>query len=83
MSLPKIALLALCAVLLAASDARAQSQSDYWGKPADLKPLLPPIIPPPLIPPRSSLTTGSASDARIRPTPPMTRRDPLPRRALG
>ena len=43
----------------ASSDARAQSQSDYWGKPADLKPLLPPIIPPPLLPPRSSLTPGS------------------------
>ena len=61
MSLPKGPLLAFCVVLLAsaASDARAQSQSDYWGKPADLKPLLPPIIPPPLLPPHSTLTPGS------------------------
>ncbi len=42
-----------------ADGALAQSQSDYWGKPADLKPLLPPIIPPPLLPPRSTLTPGS------------------------
>ena len=60
MSLPKIALLALCVVLPGASSvASAQSQSDYWGKPADLKPLLPPIIPPPLLPSRSTLTPGS------------------------
>lgn len=57
----KLALLALCAVVFGASadGAAAQSQSDYWGKPADLKPLLPPIIPPPLIPPHSTLTPGS------------------------
>jgi hypothetical protein len=60
MSLPKAALLALCVVLPGApGDALAQSQSDYWGKPADFKPLLPPIIPPPLLPPRSTLTPGS------------------------
>ncbi len=62
----KLALLALCALVLgafalgaSADGARAQSQSDYWGKPADLKPLLPPIIPPPLVPPHSTLTPGS------------------------
>ena len=61
MSLPKIALLALCVVLPGASAASPPSQSDYWGKPADLKPLLPPIIPPPLVPPHSTLTPGSLS----------------------
>lgn len=55
----KIALLALCVVLPGTSAAFAQSQPDYWGKPADLKPLLPPIIPPPLLPPRSTLNAGS------------------------
>ena len=61
MSLPKVLLFALCALALGASADRAcaQSQSDYWGKPADLKPLLPPIIPPPLLPPRSSINAGS------------------------
>lgn len=39
--------------------AGAQSQSDPWGKLADLKPLLPPVIPPPLLPPHSTLTPGS------------------------
>jgi hypothetical protein len=59
----KLALFALCALLFGpASDAAlAQSQSDYWGKPTDLKPLLPPIIPPPLLPSRSTLTPGSLS----------------------
>ena len=54
---------ALAAVLLgvSAEGAAAQSQSDYWGKPADLKPLLPPVIPPPLLPPHSTLTPGSLS----------------------
>lgn len=63
MSLPRVALPALCAVLLAASAgaASAQSQSQSgWGKPADFKPLLPPIIPP-VLPPSASITTGSAS----------------------
>ena len=61
MSLRKVALFVLCAALAGASADRAcaQSQSDYWGKPADLKPLLPPIIPPPLVPPHSTLTPGS------------------------
>ena len=55
------AVLGLCVLLLgaAADRAGAQSQSDYWGKPADLKPLLPPVIPPPLLPPHSTLTPGS------------------------
>ena len=55
------AVFALCVLLLgaAADRAAAQSQSDPWGKPADLKPLLPPIIPPPLLPPHSTLTPGS------------------------
>jgi hypothetical protein len=61
MSLLKVLLLALCVLPLGASADRAsaQSQSDYWGKPADLKPLLPPIIPPPLLPPHSTITPGS------------------------
>ena len=63
MSLPKLPLLVLCVVLFGASasgDARAQSQSESaWGKPADWKPLLPPIIPPPLLPPHSTITPGS------------------------
>ena len=65
MILPKIALLALCAAVLAsvADGAGAQTQSgiqsDTWGKPADLKWLLPPVIPPPLLPPNSTLTPGS------------------------
>ncbi len=60
MGLRTASLLALC-VLLAASAApdRAFAQSDPWGKPADLKPMLPPIIPP-LLPPNSVLTPGSA-----------------------
>jgi len=55
------AVFALCILVLAtaADRAGAQSQSDYWGKPTDLKPLLPPIIPPPLLPPHSTLTPGS------------------------
>ena len=63
---PSRTVLALCVLLLgaAADRAGAQTQSDTWGKPADFKPLLPPIIPPPLLPPRSSLTPGSlGSDA--------------------
>jgi hypothetical protein len=61
MSLPKLTPLALCVVVLgvSADSALGQTQSDYWGKPADLKPLLPPIIPPPLLPPHSTLTPGS------------------------
>lgn len=61
MRLPNVTLSALCAALLAASAgvASAQSQSSGWGKPADFKPLLPPIIPPPLLPPSSSITPGS------------------------
>ena len=59
----KASLLALCVLLLGAStecvNAQSKTQSDYWGKPADLKPLLPPIIPPPLLPPNSVLTPGS------------------------
>lgn len=60
MSLPNV--LALCALVLAASadTVAAQSQTDSaWGKPADLKWVLPPVIPPPLVPPRSTLTPGS------------------------
>ena len=66
MSLPKLPLLTFGLVLLAsaAGDARAQSQSDYWGKPADLKPLLPPIIPPPLLPPPPPLPPGYLSGDR-------------------
>ena len=57
----KASLFALCAILLGSAAAHAQSQMDPWGKPADLKPLLPPIIPPPLLPPNSVLTPGSLS----------------------
>ena len=63
MSPPKLSLVVLCVVLIGASAERAyaQSQMDPWGKPADLKPLLPPIIPPPLLPPHSTITPGSLS----------------------
>jgi len=62
---------ALAAVLLgvSAGGAAAQSQSD-WGKPADLKPLLPPIIPPPLLPPHSTLTPGSLGGDTLSPYSP-------------
>ncbi len=62
MSLLRLALPLLGAILLGASGgiALAQTQSESaWGKPADWKPLLPPIIPPPLLPPHSSITPGS------------------------
>jgi hypothetical protein len=58
----------LCAALLAglvvaaAPPALAQSQSSSsesaWGKPADLKPLIPPL-PRVFIPPNSAITSGS------------------------
>ncbi|HKS62527.1 MAG TPA: hypothetical protein VJT13_12555 [Xanthobacteraceae bacterium] len=66
------AVFALCVLLLgtAADRAGAQSQSDPWGKPADLKPLLPPIIPPPLLPPHSTLTPGSLGGDTLSPSSP-------------
>jgi hypothetical protein len=50
--------------------AGAQSQSDPWGKLADLKPLLPPVIPPPLLPPHSTLTPGSLGGDTLSPYSP-------------
>ena len=58
MSVPKLARLMLCAVLIA-SPALAQ---DRPPPTVDLKPLLPPVIPPPLLPPNSVLTPGSVRD---------------------
>ena len=57
MSLSKIALLALCIVLLGAiatDDAYAQDKPD---KPIDLKPLIPPVFSP--LPPNSQLNPGT------------------------
>jgi hypothetical protein len=54
------ALLALCILLAAAASGRAFAQADNYGKPVDLKPMLPPIIPP-LLPPNSLLTPGPVS----------------------
>ena len=57
---PRFSLLALSIVLLGvAAPGGAFAQADNYGKPVDLKPLLPPIIPPPLLPPNSLLTPGS------------------------
>jgi hypothetical protein len=53
-------LLLICLLASIPGGAGAQSQSESaWGKPADWKPLLPPIIPPPLLPPHSAITPGS------------------------
>jgi hypothetical protein len=65
MTLRKTALLALCILPLAAPPALAQA--DNYGKPVDLKPLLPPVIPPPLLPPNSLLTPGPALGESISP----------------
>jgi len=58
---PRTALLLSLCILLAGSVApgRAVAQSDPWGKPNDLKPMLPPMVQP-LLPPNSVLTPGSA-----------------------
>jgi hypothetical protein len=48
----------------AAPSAIAQSQFDPWGKPADLKPMLPII--PPLLPPNSSITSGPAGGSQVQ-----------------
>jgi hypothetical protein len=60
------ALLAVGIALLGsgASSAYAQSQFDPWGKPADLKPMLPII--PPLLPPNSTITSGPASGSQVQ-----------------
>lgn len=57
----RTSLLALGALACACVPALAQTATggeSAWGKPADLKPLLPPIIPP-VLPPNSVLTPGS------------------------
>lgn len=62
MSLPKALLLAFCLALFAPA-ALAQSQSksaDWWGKPADLTPMMPPPVRP-FLPPNSAITSGPAS----------------------
>jgi len=55
----------VCVALLgSAAGALAQSQFDPWGKPADLKPMLPII--PPLLPPNSTITSGPASGSQVQ-----------------
>jgi hypothetical protein len=67
----KAVLLAFGAALLvsaapgALDQSLAQSQFDPWGKPADLKPLLPPIIPP-LLPPNASITAGPPAGPQVQ-----------------
>jgi hypothetical protein len=61
----KAVLLALCILPLAAPCAVAQA--DNYGKPVDLKPLLPPVIPRPLLPPNSLLTPGSVTGDAVSP----------------
>ncbi len=56
---PTTALLAFCILAAAPGGAFAQQPDSGWGKPSDLKPLLPPVLPP-VIPPNSLLTTGPA-----------------------
>jgi hypothetical protein len=62
----RASLLALCIVLAAAAPGRAFAQADNYGKPVDLKPMLPPIIPP-LLPPNSLLTPGPVSSGTQSP----------------
>jgi hypothetical protein len=63
--------LAVCVALLGSgasgtlTQSLAQSQFDPWGKPADLKPLLPPIIPP-LLPPNASITAGPPAGPQVQ-----------------
>ena len=62
------ALFAVGIALLGSSPALAQSQFDSqfnpWGKPADLKPMIPII--PPLLPPNSTITSGPAGTSQVQ-----------------
>jgi hypothetical protein len=65
MSLPRLALLALCMMPLCVPGG-VSAQEDKWGKPVDLKQLIPPL--PPIVPmPRnydlSPGTVGGRADA--------------------
>jgi hypothetical protein len=51
-------------LLVSATSASAQSQFDPWGKPADLKPIVPII--PPLLPPNSTITSGPAGGSQVQ-----------------
>ena len=51
-------------LLVSATGALAQSQFDPWGKPADLKPMIPII--PPLLPPNSTITSGPAGTSQVQ-----------------
>jgi hypothetical protein len=67
MSLSKAALLAPCIILLAAAaPSPAVAQANDYGKPVDLKPMLPPVLPP-LLPPNSLLTPGPAFGDSVNP----------------
>ena len=65
------ALFAVGIALLGSSTSSAYAQSQFdsqfnpWGKPADLKPMLP-IIPPLLLPPNSTITSGPAGTSQVQ-----------------